>query len=144
VAVADVEAEPAGGEVEVRVVGVRWAAGEDGRRRHAVVLREADGDRGLHIWIGKHEAVAVTMALEGPELPRPDTYRFAAGLLVAAGARLAAVALTGVVEGTFHAEAVVEGPAGVRRLDARPSDAINLALATGAPVRAAVALLEGP
>jgi len=131
------------GQVEMRVVGVRWApSDEDGRPRHAVLLEEVDGARQLAIWIGEPEALALALAREGKELPRPGTYRFAAGLLEAAGARLGAVIVTGVVEGTFHAQAVLEGPEGERRVDARPSDALNLAVVLGAPVRVEPAVLE--
>ena len=70
--------------------------------------------------------------------PRPDTYRFAADLLDAAGAQLREVRIVRLAETIFYAQAVLEDGASV---DARPSDAINLALVTGAPVLVEEAVL---
>jgi hypothetical protein len=75
------------------------------------------------------------------ELPRPDPYRFAAGLLAVAGGTLREARVTRLAEGTFYAEAVVDGPGGQERVDARPSDALNLALLLGAPVQVEAAVL---
>jgi hypothetical protein len=71
-----------------------------------------------------------------------DRDAFAAAVLAAAGARLREVRVSRLAEDTFYAVAVVDGPAGPREVDARPSDALNLALAAGAPVRVASDVLE--
>jgi RNA polymerase sigma factor (sigma-70 family) len=129
--------------LEMRVVDVRLAVGaDDAPARHVVLLEEVDGERQLPIWIGEHEALAIAMTLQGRDLPRPGTYRFAAGLLDAAGSRLREVVLNRLAEEIFYAEAVLEGPQGERRVDARPSDALNLALVAGAPIRADAAVVE--
>jgi bifunctional DNase/RNase len=107
-----------------------------------VLLEEIGGERRLPIWIGEHEAIALAATLQGKELPRPGTYRFAAGLLDAAGSRLREVVVMRLTEEIFYAEAVLEGPGGERRVDARPSDALNLALVAGAPVRVDAAVVE--
>ena len=62
-------------------------------------------------------------------------YQFMTSLLEATGGRLAEARVTRLDDGTFYGVAVVEGPAGTREVDARPSDILNLALLTGAPIR---------
>ncbi len=104
-------------------------------RKHIMVLAERDGDRWLPIWIGPAEATALARTLESAEMPRPPTYKLAASLVQAAGGSVTEVRLTSLESGVFYAVVLVAGPAGVREVDARPSDAVNLAMATGAPVR---------
>lgn len=131
------------GWVEMRVEDVRWAPGdEELPERHVVVLAEVGGDRRLPIWVGPFEGTALAMSLQGAELPRPDPYRFAAGLLAAAGATLREARVTRLAEQTFYAEAVLDGAGGEERIDARPSDALNLALLLGAPIRVDPAVLD--
>jgi bifunctional DNase/RNase len=62
-------------------------------------------------------------------------HQFMSSLLEATGGRLAEARVTRLDDGTFYGVAVVEGPAGTREVDARPSDILNLALLTGAPIR---------
>jgi bifunctional DNase/RNase len=107
-----------------------------------MVLAERDGARSLPIWIGPTEAIALALALEATETPRPFTYKLAAGLVEAAGAAISEVRITRLLEGVFYALVVVRGPAGEREADARPSDAVNVALATGAPIRVSSDLLD--
>ena len=76
------------------------------------------------------------------ETPRPMTYAFMATLLEATGARLEEVRIARLAENTYFAEVVVEGPLGQRTIDARSSDALNLAVRTGTPIRAAVEVIE--
>ena len=124
------------GWVEMRVVDVRRAVATDDKpERNVVLLEESGGDRRLLIWVGPFEAVALALGLREIDLPRPLTYRFAAGLLAAAGGSLREVRITRLEEGTFYAEAIVDGAAGQRSVDARPSDALTLALLVDAPVR---------
>lgn len=108
-----------------------------------VFLREAVGDRGCAIWIGAAEAHAIALALAGESPPRPLTHDLAAALLAALEARVTRATITGVRDGTYFAEVRVTRADGeVLTLDARPSDAIALAMRTGAPLLAAVSLLR--
>jgi RNA polymerase sigma factor (sigma-70 family) len=135
--------QEATGWVRMRVSDVRGGAASGERpERHVVVLDEVDGARRLLIWVGPFEATALAMGLQRAELPRPGSFQFAAALLAAAGGRLREVRVTRLVEGTFYAEAVVDGAAGQGGVDARPSDALTLALLTGAPVRVDPAVIE--
>lgn len=108
---------------------------EGGGPRHIVVLEEVGGPRRLTFWIGEFEATALAMHLEGVEQPRPLTYAFAASLLQEAGGRLHEVQINRLEGDVFYASAIVDGPSGRRAIDARPSDALNLALLLSAPIR---------
>jgi RNA polymerase sigma factor (sigma-70 family) len=109
-----------------------------------VVILEDDAERQLPIWIGPPEAIALAVALAAEEMPRPMTYQFTASLLGAAAARVVEARVTRLVEGTFYGLIVIDGLQGRSEIDARPSDALNLALVTGAPIRVDAALLADP
>jgi RNA polymerase sigma factor (sigma-70 family) len=132
--------------VDAEVIEVCRPGGSDDplRRPHVVVLKERGGTRQLPMYIGSAEAIALACGLDAVEMPRPMTYQLAANLLTAVGSRLAEVRVTRLVEGVFYAVVVVESPAGVVEVDARPSDALNLAVVSGAPVRVDVAVLSDP
>lgn len=126
--------------VPMRIADVR-ATGEDRfSATHVVVLEEAGGDgRRLPIWVDALEATALVATLESVALPRPGTYAFAASLLSAAGGEVEGVRIARLEGGVFYAEV---GLAGGASLDARPSDALNLALLTGAPIAVAPEVLD--
>lgn len=131
--------------IDVTVSEVRRDTGDDPTRmRHVIVLRELSGGRQLPIWVGPFEATAVALSLESTETPRPLTYQLTSNLVDAAGCQVGEVRITAMAEGTFYATVVVVGPAGTREVDARPSDALNLALVTGSPIRIERHLLEDP
>ncbi len=131
-------ATAATGVVEVRVADVRRGPATDGHEVHtAVVLEEAGGGCRMPIWTGDFEGTAIALRLEGTEPPRPTTYGFAAGLLAAARGRLREVRIERLADDVYYAVAVLDGPNGEARIDARPSDAINLALLQDAPIRVA-------
>ena len=131
---------PAWADVSVTEIRCR-DAGEAGRV-HVMVLQERAGSRRLPMWIGPAEATALAVTLEALETPRPLTYQMAASLLGASGSRVAEVRITRLTAPVFYAVIAVDGPAGPREIDARPSDAVNLALVTGAPIRVDSALLD--
>ena len=98
---------------------------------------EGDGRR-LRIGVGDAEAAALAFSLQGTVFPRPMTYQFTASLVAAAGSAVRSVRVTDVRDGIFYAQVMLRGGATV---DARPSDALNLAAATGAPVLVTAELL---
>lgn len=112
----------------------RSVDGDPARRLHVVLLRAMEDGRQLPIYLGAAEATALACTLESLDAPRPLTYAMAAGLLRAAGARVLDVRVTTLAEDTFYAVIRIEGPAGTDEVDARPSDALNLALVCNAPV----------
>ena len=130
---------------EVTVTDIRCSDDADpSNRQHIILLDERDGARRLPIWVGPTEATVLAMSLQAVETPRPLTYQMTASLLDACGSRVSEVRITRLAGEVFYAVVIVDGPAGQREVDARPSDAINLALVTGAPILADSALLDDP
>jgi bifunctional DNase/RNase len=122
--------------VDMRVADVRQRRVDGGPSvRHFVALEEVDGPGRLPIWMGEAEATALALHLESVSFPRPQTYAFAADILRAVGGQLREVRVDRLADDVFYATAVVSGPAGEREIDARPSDALNLALLLGTPIR---------
>jgi bifunctional DNase/RNase len=107
-----------------------------------LLLRQKEGDTCLQIVIGPFEAIAISMAHNNQKPLRPISYDLACALLGEIAARVLKVEITDLHEGTFYAEVHLENPDGsVVSLDSRPSDAVALALRTGAPIYAAAAVL---
>ena len=130
---------------EVSVTDIRSSDDSNPMNRtHVMVLTERDGPRRLPIWVGPVEATVLALSLQAVEMPRPMTYQMAASLLEASGSRVSEVRITRLAGEVFYAVVVVDGPAGQREIDARPSDAVNLALVAGAPILADGALLDDP
>jgi hypothetical protein len=107
-----------------------------------VVLRSEKTSQFLPIWIGVFEANSIALQLEEVEPPRPMTHDLAVDLLEALGASIERIVVTDLVDGTFFAEIHLRHKEGSRIVDARPSDALALALRVNAPVYVALAVLE--
>lgn len=133
--------------VRVRIDGVRKNLKSG---QCVIILQENDGlkdkdvdqSRGLFVWTGEVEADALARTLRKEETPRPLTYTLMANLLHAGALRVREVQIHTLAAEVFYAAIVVEGPAGVQRVDARPSDAINLAAIIDAPISVARAILD--
>jgi len=108
-----------------------------------VILKRPDQNLFLPIWIGVFEANAIALKLEGVQTPRPMTHDLLRAVIEALGAKVEEVTVHSLVENTFHATVVVVTGSGERlELDARPSDAIALALRCKAGVRVAEAVFR--
>jgi RNA polymerase sigma factor (sigma-70 family) len=120
-------------EVELNDVVVRMTPEAElaDEKLRIVVLKEKGGERVLPIWIGAPEGDALALQLGGDALPRPLTADLMARLLAAVGARVERVVVNSLREGTFYATVVLDNGSEV---DARPSDAFNLAARVGAPI----------
>ena len=121
---------------ELTVVGVRV---ELPSQQPIVLLKEVDGDRYLPIWIGAVEATAIAFAQQGVVTARPMTHDLMRDLLKAFERILQTVTITELREGVFYAELGFEGGVTV---SARPSDAIALAIRSGAVIRSKQAVLD--
>ena len=114
----------------------------------AIILKEVDEreeverSRGLFVWVGEVEAEALGRTLRKEETPRPLTYTLMANLLHAGDLRVREVQIHTLADEVFYAAIVVVGPAGMQRVYARPSDALNLAAIVDAPVSVARAVLD--
>lgn len=107
-----------------------------------VVLEERVGERVLPIWIGRPEAEAIAAHLNAVERERPMTHDLAASMVAGLGGLLRRVQVTRVVKGTYHAELHLTRGGAPTIVDARPSDAIAIALRLAAPIYVAESLFE--
>ena len=131
--------------VDVHVVDVRRIVPNEQYTlaRNVVLLQETgDPQRILGIWVGTIEAEAILMLLSNVDVPRPLTFSFAINLLEAVGGQLREVRVNRLVDKTFFAETIIEAHGGQHIVDARPSDAISLALTRKAPIRVAEAVMN--
>lgn len=117
--------------------------GYDARHAPVVVLEERDGPRLLPIWVGEAEAGSIAAELARRTPPRPNSHDFAKRLLQSADAVVVRVVVTEVRDGTYYASLWLRANGATREIDARPSDAIALALRTGAPILVRETLFDG-
>ena len=111
--------------------------------QHVVILKEAERDRYLPIWIGPSEANAIAMKLQGLSAERPLTHDLMISAVAALNSAVSRVVVTHVIEGTFHARVYLERSDGDEaELDARTSDAIALAVRTGSMIYADERVLD--
>jgi bifunctional DNase/RNase len=109
--------------------------------RHVVILKDTTRERYLPIWIGPWEASAIAASLQGMAPERPLTHDLFAGVLDELGVRLERVVVAELASETFHARLHLGWLDRTVEIDARPSDAIALAVRAGCPVFAADAVL---
>ncbi len=107
-----------------------------------VLLKTADGNKFLPIWIGHPEAAAILMKLQGANTPRPMTHDLVTDMLSQLDARVARIAVTDLRENTFYALVTVSVDGTEIEIDSRPSDAIALAVRAEAPIFAADSVIE--
>lgn len=99
-----------------------------------VILRDEQDTRVLPIWVGVFEANAIALQIENVHTPRPMTHDLLRNVIHDLQARVDRIAIVDVRDNTFFALIHLETPAGKVAVDARPSDAIALALRTRAPI----------
>ena len=107
-----------------------------------VLLKTAEGNRFLPIWIGHNEAAAILMKLQGATTPRPLTHDLLTEILGQLDAQVVRIIVTELRENTFFAEITVQQDGTEIQIDSRPSDAIALALRADAPIYAADDVIE--
>lgn len=120
----------------VEVFGVRV---EMPGNQPIVLLREVSGDRYLPIWIGSAEASAISLAQQGIEAARPLTIDLLIEIFNQTNSVLRQIEVSQLVDGVFYADLVFEDE---RRISARPSDAIALALKLSVPIFSAESVLS--
>ena len=120
--------------IEMTVDHVRMHYVSDQR---VVVLKAKEDERRLPIWIGKAEGDAIAMELQGQQMPRPMTHSLMHKMLGDLAAEVEKVVVSDIVDGTFFAILRVKTGNDAIEYDTRPSDAIALAVHSGAPLFAA-------
>lgn len=110
-----------------------------------IILKDEARDLALPIWVGPVEAMAISLAINAVDTPRPMTHDLLGRVVDALSASLAAVEVVSLREGTFYAELVLRRTKGdgeeSLRVDCRPSDAIALAARMGVPILVAESVL---
>ena len=102
-----------------------------------VLLKTADSNKFLPIWIGHPEAAAILMRLQGASTPRPMTHDLMVDVLGELEVRCVQVAVTELRDNTFFASITLAVNGRESEVDSRPSDALALAVRAGAPIYAA-------
>ena len=114
--------------IRVELLGVRV---EIPNNQPIVLLKEIDGDRSLPIFIGNPEATAIVHAMQGIETPRPMTHDLLKAVIETQHSQLVSVEITELHDRTFHARLGLRTENDTIYLDARPSDALALAVRWG-------------
>ena len=109
--------------------------------RHVVILKDAVGDRYLPIWIGAWEASAIAMRLQGLQAERPLTHDLFAAALERLGVNVERVVISELADETYHARIHLERDGVQVEVDARPSDALALAVRAEVQIFAAEEVL---
>jgi bifunctional DNase/RNase len=103
-------------------------------KRFIIFLKSEEDERVLPIFIDEQQAQSIIIQINNVEIPRPLTHDLFKSVLESVGCRVSRIEVSDVREDTFYARLVVEGNGGVFDFDARPSDAICLALRFKAPM----------
>ncbi len=110
--------------------------------QHVVILKDTSRDRYLPIWIGSWEANAIAMRLQGLTPERPLTHDLFSSTLTELGVTVKQIIVSDLADETFRARLVLELDGRAVDIDARPSDAIALAVRAGVPIYATDAVLD--
>lgn len=99
-----------------------------------VILKEQNGERYLPIWIGPYETESITIALQEVEVSRPQTHDLIRNIFQALDTRLVHIEINALREDVFYGKLVLESSGKLIEVDARPSDAIALAVRYHVPI----------
>jgi bifunctional DNase/RNase len=101
---------------------------------YILLLKEVDGNDTLPIWIGKPEADSIALALGKVATPRPLTHDLIKNILGALEVKVARIVITQIMDNTYYALVYITDGKKEIPIDSRPSDAVAVALRTGAPI----------
>ncbi len=118
--------------IKMEILGLSTSPSSGGA--YALILSESDGNRRLPIIIGTFEAQAIALELESIKPPRPMTHDLLKNIVLSFDSDVRRVVINDLNEGTFFAQIHYKKEDEKVELDARPSDAIALAIRFGAPI----------
>jgi bifunctional DNase/RNase len=127
-------------KVQCEILGLSSSPATGGA--YAILLKEMDGPRRLPIIIGAFEAQAIALEIEGIKPPRPLTHDLLKQLIDNLGASVIEITVNELKENTFFAKIILDVSGLTNEIDARPSDAIALAVRAEAPIYVAESVLE--
>ena len=125
--------------VEMNIYGVSF---DLVGKQPIVLLKTAEGNKFLPIWIGHPEAAAILMKLQNATAPRPLTHDLLVNILGELEVEVVRVTVTELRDNTFHASITVAQNGNELEIDSRSSDAIAVAVRAHAPIFAADAVIE--
>jgi bifunctional DNase/RNase len=99
-----------------------------------ILLRDSEGHKVLPIWVGIFEANAIALQIENVSTPRPMTHDLLKNVISDLKARVQKIVVSDLKDNTYYALVYIDVNGGTVAVDARPSDAIALALRTRAPI----------
>jgi len=117
--------------IEVEIDSVRVSLTNQQR---IVILKEANKERYLPIWIGLYEAEAITIALQEIQVARPQTHDLLKTLIQSLNAKLLQVEIVSLSDDVFYGNLILEIMGEQRQVDCRPSDALALAARMQVPI----------
>ncbi|HRP01850.1 MAG TPA: DUF151 domain-containing protein [Candidatus Kapabacteria bacterium] len=117
-------------KIHLTVLGL--SAAPTSNNAYTLILKEVDGNRRLPIMIGAFEAQSIALEMEGVLPPRPMTHDLIKTILESLNVSLTEILIYDLVEGTFYAKLIFEDIA--VEIDARPSDAIAIAVRLNVPI----------
>ena len=127
-------------KVECEILGLSSSPSTGGA--YAILLKELEGHRRLPIIIGAFEAQAIALEMEGIKPPRPLTHDLLKQITDNLGAIFNEVIIDELRENTFFAKIILEVSGLTQEIDARPSDAIALAVRAEAPIYVAATVMD--
>ncbi len=110
--------------------------------QYVVMLKEKEAERYLPIFIGPAEANAIAIKLRGETLPRPLTHDLLRSIVDSLGASVDSIIVSELKNDTFYAKIILNVDGGQMEVDARPSDALALAVRTDVPIYAEESVLD--
>lgn len=119
-------------KIQVEILGLSASPSAGGA--YALLLKEVFGVRRLPIIIGSFEAQSIALEMEGIKPPRPLTHDLLKSIIDNLGATVSEIIIDELRENTFYAKIKIEVATLSNEIDSRPSDAIALAVRTGAPL----------
>jgi bifunctional DNase/RNase len=127
-------------KIECEILGLSSSPSTGGA--YAILLKELEGHRRLPIIIGAFEAQAIALEMEGIKPPRPLTHDLLKQITDNLGAIVNEVIIDELRENTFFAKIIIEVSGLTQEVDARPSDAIALAVRAEAPIYVAATVMD--
>lgn len=107
-----------------------------------IILKESSTNRYLPIWIGQFEATAILMEVQGIKPARPLTHDLLKTVIDSLSAQITRIVINDLKDGTFYAQIHMTSNSNSMQIDARPSDAIALAVRASVPIFADQNVLE--
>jgi len=121
---------------------VKGVAVDPGTSMPIVILKDKEGKRTLPIWMGIFEASAIAMELEGIVAPQPLTHDLIKSIIEGLQGKVIQVCVYGLRDNAFFAKIVIARGKKTVNIDARPSDALALALRTGVSIYVSEEMLK--